>query len=97
MNLTPKRLELLRLLRERGSFCVAGIAHELAPRHFIGERRLQWSQQGAARWGGGYVRPLEQAGLVSVNRRVSSGVGMASITEAGLAALEVADAAKAPA
>ncbi len=81
MNLTPTRLALLTLLRERGTFCVTALADALAP------RKHGWAPQGAARWGGGYIKPLEQAGLVLVNRSVRSGVGDISLTAQGLAAL----------
>jgi DNA-binding transcriptional ArsR family regulator len=87
LNLTPTRLKILALLRERGEFYVSGLAEEVAPRGFIGRHRVTWSSQGAARWGGGAIKPLEAAGLVKVNRHVSGGVGMASLTEAGMKAL----------
>ncbi|MBK6616332.1 hypothetical protein [Ottowia sp.] len=87
MKLTATRVALLKLLRERGAFCVAELAPLLAPK----ARGVLWSAQGSARWGGGYVRPLEAAGLVVVNRRVRSGVGTATITREGLAALREAE------
>lgn len=87
MNLTLKRAALLKLLDQRGEFYVSGLAEILAPRGSIGEHKVTWSRQGAARWGGAYVRPLERAGLIRVNRMVDSGVGIASLTDKGLAAL----------
>ena len=86
LNLTPKRRQLLDLLRT-GPQCIAGLAEKIAPRGYIGEHRVTWTNQGAARWGGGYVKPLEDAGLVTVDRYVDSGVGMVHLTNAGRIAL----------
>jgi DNA-binding transcriptional ArsR family regulator len=93
LNLTPTRLKILALLRDKGEFYVSGLAEEVAPRGYIGAHRVTWSCQGAARWGGGAIKPLETAGLVKVNRFVSGGVGMASLTEAGRRALAAAEQA----
>lgn len=81
VNLTPTRILLLKLLAARGEYLIADIANEIAPRNTVNG----WSKQAAARWGASYIRPLEAAGLVKVNRAVTSGVGLARITEKGLA------------
>ena len=83
MRLTEKRLALLAQLRDGKPFCVAMLANVIAPR----SGGYPWSAQAAARWGGGYVRALEKAGFVKVDRFVRSGVGNVRITASGLAAL----------
>lgn len=85
ISMTPLRLSLLRFLLSRPRCRISSLADAIAP------RKNGWSAQGAARWGGGYVRPLEIAGLVVVNRRVESGVGDVSITEAGRLIIEGCD------
>ncbi len=98
MNLTPTRIALLRLLAHRGEFTVGALADVLAPRaSYLDGRTCRWSRQGAARWGGSYVRPLEKAGLITVNRHVDCGVGRARLTAKGLAALREHDAGAAQA
>ena len=92
INLTPTRLAVLRLLRDRGEVYVSGLAELVAPRGSIGSHRILWSSQGAARWGGGTIAPLERAGLVTVNRHVSGGVGLARLTRDGAQALADHDA-----
>ena len=82
MNLTKTRLKLLGFLAERSEYCVTSLADEIVP------RRNGWSRQSAARWGAGYIRPLEDAGLIDVNRHVDSGVGRVRITKKGLLILE---------
>ena len=78
INLTSKRIMLLQLLYDDGAQYVSNLAHIIAP------RKNKWSTQSAARWGGGYVKPLEDAGLVTVNRHVRHGVGVVSITTNGI-------------
>lgn len=78
MNITPKRLALLRLVFDHPGFYITGLADRIAPRPPYG-----WSRQGAARWGGAYVRPVEDAGLIQVDRRVRCGVGRVYLTDAG--------------
>lgn len=90
-NITPTRLALLRFLLDKPKYSVAALADVLAP------RKYGWSAQGAARWGGGYVKPLEAAGLVVVNRHVRSGVGDVSISDAGREIVVSHDAANDPA
>lgn len=85
-NITPTRMALLRFLLDKPKYSVAALADVLAP------RKYGWTAQGAARWGGGYVKPMESAGLVLVNRHVRSGVGYVSISDAGRA-IVVAQAA----
>lgn len=92
INLTPKRIALLRLLALRGEFYVSGLADKIAPRISSTGREYGWSRQGAARWGGAYVRPLEKAGLITVNRHVDCGVGIAHLTEVGRRLLREHDA-----
>ncbi len=89
-NITPTRLALLRFLFDKPKYSVAALADVLAP------RKWGWTAQGAARWGGGYVKPMESAGLVLVNRHVRSGVGYVSLSEAGRAIVEAQDAADDP-
>ncbi len=97
-KLTPQRLALLKLLSKYPGFRVTGIAERIAPRITPdGLRRYRWTKQGAARWGGGYLKPLVQAGWVYVNTYVESGVGEAELTSAGKARLEAALAAGATA
>ena len=91
MNLTPMRIELLRLLTTTPGYSVAALAYHIAPRAKCAGVELGWSKQGAARWGGGYVKPLEAAGLVAVDRYVDCGVGVVSITEKGRKALKEHD------
>ena len=86
MNLTPKRIALLRLLGTRQCYRISSLADEIAPRQT--HSGTGWSPQGAARWGGGYVRPLADAGLVAVNRIK----GQVSITEKGRQVLAELDA-----
>ncbi len=88
MNITPTRIDLLKLLDSSGEQLISGLAEQIAPRGCYGPGiKLTWSKQGAARWGGAYVRPLEKAGFVAVNRHVDCGVGLVRITEAGRAIL----------
>lgn len=90
MNITPMRLSLLEFLSTRPGYSITSLADQIAP------RRHGWTSQGAARWGGGYVKPMESAGLVRVNRMVSGGVGEVSITVKGRELLaELQAAAKA--
>ena len=86
MNLTPTRIKLLQLIAARPKFCVSRLAEELAPRLDDNGRNYGWTRQGAARWGGGYIRPLVTAGLISF-RSEAYGVGTVSITDAGRKAL----------
>lgn len=87
-NLTPMRVKLLRLLAERGRYRVQSLAEVIAPRRpgHTG-KPIPWTEQGAARWAGGYVRQLERAGLVWVDRHVAAGVGIVGLTDAGCQAL----------
>lgn len=97
-KLTPQRLELLKLLSEHPGFRVTAIAERIAPRITPdGLRRYRWTKQGAARWGGGYLKPLVQAGWVYVNTYVESGVGQAELTVQGYARLVAALVAATPA
>lgn len=93
LNITTKRLEVLRFLSKRQHYRVSALAEALSPRATPDAPWRSWTAQGAARWGGGLVAPLEKAGFVNVDRFVSSGVGMVSITEAGLRVLAEADQA----
>lgn len=89
-NITPTRMALLRFLLDKPKYSVAALADVIAP------RRHGWSAQGAARWGGGYVKPMESAGLVLVNRHVHSGVGDVSISDTGRSIVEAQDAENDP-
>jgi hypothetical protein len=94
LNITAKRLEVLRFLSKRQHYRVSSLAEALSPRATPDAPWRSWTAQGAARWGGGVVAPLEKAKLVCVDRFVSSGVGMVRITEAGLKVLAEADEAE---
>lgn len=93
MTLTPARIALLRLLHGRPHYRITALADKIAPRLSSTGFDYGWTPQGAARWGGGYVKPLAAAGLVEVNSYVSSGVGHVSITDKGRRLLADLDAA----
>ena len=63
MNATPTRIALSKLLSQRERLLVSSLAETVAPRLGIGGRRLFWTSQGAARWGGGYVRPCGHSAI----------------------------------
>lgn len=83
VNLTPTRVAVLKLIAERNGYNVGGLAEAVAPRGTAGG----WTQQGATRWGAGFVAPLVQAGLVKLDLRARSGYAMAYITEKGRQAI----------
>ncbi len=82
MNLTHRRVRVLKLLQARGELYAGAIATYLVP-----ERK--WWPQGATRWGCGYMQPLVDAGLVRKDIYVDSGGAKYKLTEGGRAALEV--------
>ena len=98
LNLTPKRLALLKLLVDQGGeFNAAGIPDEIAPRYIYRNNDRQvfgWKPQGAVRWIHGYLPPMIRAGLVT-KRLERYGVGrygptMVRITDKGRAVLKAA-------
>lgn len=86
--LTPTRLACLRLVEQVPGLFVPELAHRCAPRGRIGELRLSWSSQGAARMGGKLAKALENRGLVRRDQFVDCGVGRLYLTPAGVAALK---------
>lgn len=87
LNLTPKRIEALRLIRDNPGCYVCLIANRL----LAGDRKSGlWAQQ-ATRSGAGYCIKLEKAGLVDINRHTEHGFGKVTLTQYGHQALEAAD------
>lgn len=83
INLTRTRVAVLKLLAELNGYNVGGLAEAVAPRGTAGG----WTQQGATRWGAGYITPLVQAGLVRLDTKTTAGYAMAYITEKGRKAI----------
>lgn len=93
-NITAKRLEALRFIGQRPGVLVGCVADNvLARTREDGSVRSMWSQA-ATRSGAGYCKQLASAGLVRIDTfQVRSGYGRVSLTAAGQAVLDEADAA----
>ena len=78
MNMTPLRIRVLRIVKANPGYLISGLADVLVP------RKWGWTRQGAARWGGSFVSPLAKEGLITIDRKVTCGVGAIRITAKGI-------------
>lgn len=91
LNLTERRIEILRWLASRESpVFVCAIANNCVPRPLCNGKPLHYWPQQATRTGAGAVRPLAQAGLVRV-RCETYGWGKVQISEEGRRVLSSLD------
>ncbi len=82
MNITPMRLDALRVVANCPGIYASGVTNAL-----VGNQR-SWTRQGATRWGCGYMAPLAKAGLVKADAYVDSGGKRYTITPEGLAEID---------
>lgn len=88
-NLTPKRIQSLRLIQSTPGCLVGHVAQSVLCRSERAYRGL-WSQA-ATRMGAGYCQALRDAGLVVIDTYVDSGYGRVTITPKGEIAILEAD------
>lgn len=88
-NLTPKRLQALRLIQKHPDCYVGHVAQEVLAGEYRGKRGL-WAQQ-ATRMGAGYCQKLQEAGLVRINTYTQFGYGTVHLTKLGEDTLRESD------